>query len=445
MYDRYSYDKDYRLYLTKQDYSYPYLINPLKFLLDNLEQDNIPLSFVCGCLQNSMREILYIFLNHPFTPLLCNYYRNKFLRLLPLVEYLRSRGLELKDFRTKLNSLRNNVPPMRMTFLASLFGIFYEDFSSSLESFKKDTHIRVKPFCPIFKVADFPSIEKDSRYLEPLRRLQEYGEEKLSTHVRGFYLHGSFATMDYVRNWSDVDTLIILRKETLQDVSRLMRFQKALYNGTGYFYSIDPFQSHGFFVISDYDLEYFPETYFPLELFKYSKSFLKEDVPLNFATRDSDAEKMQILWRDVIHYARRMLVDAREKNRLDNYSIRMLLHRIYAFPVFYLQANGIHCYKKFSFDMARNYFTGEEWRPMEVADKVWREWDVKYCYRFLPQSLFCLSPVATSLCLRSFYRLKKAIFSKYNIDYWKLLVETNRLFETAWNRLLEEKPVEAFC
>ena len=43
------------------------------------------------------------------------------------------------------------------------------------------------------------------------------------------------------------------------------------------------------------------------------------------------------------------------------------------------------------------------------------------------------------------YNRKKNIFSKYHIYYWKLLIDTNRLFETAWNKLLEEKSIETFC
>ena len=329
-----------------------------------------------------------------------------------------------------------------MTFIASLFGIFYEEFSSFQHSFEGNLDIRTKSSCPTLNLKEIPSIEKENRYLEPLKKLQKYGEDKLSRHVLGFYLHGSFATRDYVKNWSDVDTLLVLKKETLRDVDRLIKFQKSVYRATGYFYLIDPSQSHGFFVFSEYDISYYPETYFPLELFKYSRSFLSKDLPLSFEIRRNDVEKMELFWRDVVHYTRRMLVKSPKRKSLNNNNIRMLLHRIYIFPAFYLQAKGIQCYKKFSFDLAQRYFTEEEWQPVAIANRVWRKWEVNYYYRFIPQSVFCLSPFATSFCLKRFYNLKKSLFSKYHIDYWKLLIESNRLFETAWDRLPKRESIE---
>ena len=103
---RYLYNKHYDLYLTEEDYRYLYFVNPLQFLLNNVEKESLPLKLVFGSLQNSIRDILYIFFNYPFTRFLYNYYRNKFLRLLPLVEYLDSRGVELRDFKIKLRLLK---------------------------------------------------------------------------------------------------------------------------------------------------------------------------------------------------------------------------------------------------------------------------------------------------------------------------------------------------
>jgi hypothetical protein len=442
-----TYIKKNGLYISERDEQHLFLINPLPYITDKISTapDELPSSVVINCLQNNIREILYIFLNYPLSisnlpwlpGIVKSYYRNKFLSLLPLVKFINSVNRFFENFLSCLYDLHKNPTKLNPYSLASLFSEFYRDFAKISESLKS-VGVTIKQPCSYFDMEKFPEIERDRKYLMPLKLLQEHGRKYFSEYVSGFYLHGSFATKDYVRNWSDVDTLLIINKETLRNPDMILRLQKSVYNGTGLFYTIDPFQSHGFFVITEYDLDYYPETYFPVELFRFCESFLENDRTFEFKLRDCQSENMHIFWKDCLHYIRNMMIEKLQRNKLNNNDIRMLLHRIYIFPVFYLQAQGIHCYKKYSFDLARKDFTEKEWEPVQTGNTVWKTWNSHYGYRVMPSFLLSLSPFVSGILLKKYYDFHSDIYNKYSIDYEDLLLKFVQLLENTWQRLLTQ-------
>lgn len=440
-----TYNKKNGLYVTENDEKNLFLINPLFYITDKIScaPGELSPSTVFNCVQNSIREILYIFLNYPLSisnlsylpGLVKNYYRSKLLSLLPLVKFINDNNRSFENFLSYLYDLHHNKIKLNTNSLALAFSIFYHDFAQISEKLIT-TGTTTKQPCPYFKMEKFPEIERDKKYLTPLKLLQEHGEKHLTEYVSGFYLHGSFATKDYVKNWSDIDTLLIIKKETLNDPEMILRLQKSTYKGTGFAYSIDPFQSHGFFVITEHDLCYYPETYFPTKLFCYSESFLERDPSFEVKLRDCQLENMHIFWKDCLHYTRNMIIEKLQRNKLTNNDLRIFLHRIYMFPVFYLQAKGIHCYKKYSFDLARKDFSEEEWETIEIGNIVWEQWNCNYGYRIIPPFLFTLSPFISNLLLKKYYSFSSNIYNKYSIDYKNLLLQFVKLLESAWQKLL---------
>ena len=73
-----------------------------------------------------------------------------------------------------------------------------------------NTKLIKKPKCKEFDIKNYK--KSDFEYLRPLDELKDYAEKKLKGNALGFYLHGSLATKDYIKGWSDVDTTIIISK-----------------------------------------------------------------------------------------------------------------------------------------------------------------------------------------------------------------------------------------
>ncbi len=79
-------------------------------------------------------------------------------------------------------------------------------------------------------------------------------------------VHGSVAT-DEVIEYSDFDGLIIIKDQYVNS-EELNKFRK---ESLKLIYKFDPLQHHGWFEIQESDLNNYPQTYLPYELFKYSR------------------------------------------------------------------------------------------------------------------------------------------------------------------------------
>ena len=72
-----------------------------------------------------------------------------------------------------------------------------------------------------------------------------------------FLIHGSYSTLDYEPNISDLDTLILLKEDVFKDCKKLIELQTILYNALDFFYNIDILQHHGFFILTNYIIKIF--------------------------------------------------------------------------------------------------------------------------------------------------------------------------------------------
>ncbi len=88
--------------------------------------------------------------------------------------------------------------------------------------------------------------------------------------VSSFWLHGSIATLDYVRGYSDCDATVILNKDSITDANSLICLRNKLSYISCALHNIDPLQHHGLFVLTEYDLQSYQQSFFPLEIIERS-------------------------------------------------------------------------------------------------------------------------------------------------------------------------------
>ena len=68
----------------------------------------------------------------------------------------------------------------------------------------------------------------DRNYLLPVVQLKEFARRELSEYLEGFLIHGSIATLDYSKGWSNLDTYLIVSKGTVYDRDRLITLSEKL-------------------------------------------------------------------------------------------------------------------------------------------------------------------------------------------------------------------------
>ena len=121
-----------------------------------------------------------------------------------------------------------------------------------------------------FNEEDYKKI--DSQYLFPLIRLKKYVNENLREFLVDFLIHGSMSTLDYSMGWSDLDTLVIVKKEILRYPDKLINLRKHIMTILPELYAIDPLQHHQFIITTEKAMLNSSYAILPSETISHSKS-----------------------------------------------------------------------------------------------------------------------------------------------------------------------------
>ena len=410
-------------------------ILPSYYVKQNLDKGHVSTDYALRFVQNELNELLHSFVNGGFSykgyvlfPLVRGISRNnleKIRKLKQIMIFLNDNGY---DFSDSIKMYAGNIKNSKS--FAILLSSLYQDFSSVKH---KNTKLINKPKCQELNINSYKKF--DLRYLKPLAELKNYANRHLKQYLAGFYLHGSLATKDYVKGWSDADTLAVVSKEAIENPEKLLGLRIKMYYMRHFLYMIDPLQHHGSIIISQYDLDNYCKVYFPVEIFKYAKSFFKEDGISKIRVRDCSSESLaKLFW--FVNYFRR--INIQKSYNMSSYDAKNLLHCITLFPTVYLNAKGIFVYKRLSFEMAKKDFKKEAWEVIDYASSIRRNWKNTGSLPFIR--------LGSSINPLLAYRLNSRVvdffkdIKKINNINTKYLVENMfRLSEGAWNRIKNAK------
>jgi predicted nucleotidyltransferase len=273
-------------------------------------------------------------------------------------KYLHSNNGIRSDFVDTLNWF-NRGNPRDDKSLADFFVRFYQDFHRITHQLPNQGSSLI-PDSPLFRLRHY---QKDQRpYLGPLLDLQ--AELKAAPgKITSAHLFGSYATADFIPGWSDVDMLLILSHSSIQDSDHLLATKNLVHQLQRHLFTIDPLQLHGFFILTQVDFEWYPQHYFPLLLFEHAVSLYKSYTTYEIIERDDKRERVNTFLQQADYF-----------NNLSNSGViphtyierKLFFHKIFSFPLYFLQALDIHCYKKDSFDICKANYPQFKW---EVIDQ----------------------------------------------------------------------------
>lgn len=374
-------------FIQKNHQEFASVIHPEKYISAGRSYS---LPYAIRYLQSRMRAALFFFVNGSYW-MEGNFWRasvfcpgegradpqaiNILLGLRFLIEAVNRRFGVFEKLYFRLKKLnRFSISNNEMT---KLFATFYKEFDLISKRLTTTTIVEKKSE-GVLRDADYQA--NDRKFLMPLFDLQAYSNRYFKEFLKGFYLHGSLATMDYIPGWSDLDTFMIVRRDTILNPQELNELRKRALQSHKYLFQIDPYQLHGHLLISEFDLDYYSETYFPIVLWDYSKSFFYENPTVKFDLRDCRLEKIAVFWSDAVHYFVTKAIEFISKGRRLNWNRekKLFIHRLLTFPLFYLQAKGVHIYKKYSFAQAESEFSDEDWAVISAATSFMNRWKYDY-------------------------------------------------------------------
>src|SRR3989344_5757271 len=150
--------------------------------------------------------------------------------------------------------------------------------------------------------------------------------------------------------------ILKLRKSTIKIVKNLFK--------------IDQHHLHGCFVIPEEETHFFPETFFPLEILKYS-TCIYGSSNLIFKVRN-DQEESRNLFKGFLKY----FEDALSTNPRNVMEWKKFYHMLLMLPTIYFQTKGQRMYKKLSFDLIRKEFSQEQLSPIIEVTWIMNNWPV---------------------------------------------------------------------
>ncbi|MCK5449779.1 hypothetical protein KAI32_02855 [Candidatus Pacearchaeota archaeon] len=281
-----------------------------------------------------------------------------------IASYLNSNFIFQKNLR---NGIVNLSHEKKFENFANSYRVMYE---------KK----KVEKIITIDEVQQLRINEKDV-FLRPLKEFKEYILKNFSDdELVGAYVHGSLGTMDYIPYSSDFDAILIIKKEVLEDKSKLSKIRKKIAKVNSFLYLLDPLQHHNLFIISELDMKYYFEPIFPLILFKYAKEVTGFRNKLVFRCLDDSEELNNIfnLW----YNAFLNLPDIKFYKK-NSYYLKRLVQSTLFLPVVYLQfKNKDYMYKKYSFKIAKKDFSNSEWDIIERCSNIRKTWKYKSYYPY---------------------------------------------------------------
>jgi len=221
------------------------------------------------------------------------------------------------------------------------------------------------------------------KFLRPVFELQEYIRKNFSEdEIFGFYIHGSISTEDYVENYSDLDTLVIVRKEVFNDANRLKDFRRRLIKSSTFLYLLDPLQHHGHFIITEYDMANYDQFIFPLKLFGYSTALTDFQNTLEFEVMNSIAALNNLIEHKLNTYQVRFPWMI-EKKQFNSYQAKNAVQSILTLPFLYAEIRDRkYYYKRQVFDLVKADFLPEQWTLVENASRVRQKCKFKSFYPY---------------------------------------------------------------
>lgn len=254
-----------------------------------------------------------------------------------------------------------------------------------LDDFFTGSNINVQYKPKIFKNLNYAK-DVDISYRKIVVEIYNYVNKYLSKYILHFIIHGSLATFDYSMGWSDVDTFVIIKNDTLYSKEKLFQFRKHCLKLKKIFYKLCPLQHHGLIVFSENSLKNYSRNFIPHEVLQSSIELIdnKKFIDINLlktieANKENLSTKRLIGLKSIMKeslksgilchhpYKRECL-----KNNFKNANNAMrqffwLCGNIMTIPAYLLTGLDKPCEKKYSFERVNNLLSKES---LEFIDKI---------------------------------------------------------------------------
>ena len=181
------------------------------------------------------------------------------------------------------------------------------------------------------------------------------------------FLHGSLA--DHTATaFSDVDDFVILRAEAWRDAQTLRRVGTALARVARGYQEIDPFQHHGHWLVTEFDLLYYDESIMPLNVLDGARRVAGENHIAVRRSADTGGFHRNIT--STLRTMRRRLQLIEQQRGMNAFRLKGLVGEIALLPAYLFQSRGQMPSKSEAIRRAGELFSSAALTALEWATRV---------------------------------------------------------------------------
>jgi len=248
-------------------------------------------------------------------------------------------------------------------------------------------------------------------------------KNKIQNYTKHFVVHGSIASNDYIKGWSDLDTFVVLKNEILFDVNKIISLRHILKIFYKKLISISKFQHHGLILFTELDLKNYLNGFLPIEALK--KNF---DIFQNSEILIRTAKRKRNLSLQSLKERYRYLKDAQKTGLYKHHSLkginlevplkvgRSQMYQLFChigfvlnIPILYFDATNRSIHKKKSFKKFYKEIKDSEITELiKKSEKVRKLWQIKNNYKNdIPN--WVIKILGENYMLESLFVIKKII------------------------------------
>ena len=247
----------------------------------------------------------------------------------------------------------------------------------------------------IFNLKNFDEksyLSKDHLYRKKVLKIRQFiKNNNLKKYFNIFLIHGSLASLDYVKGWSDVDTFVVIKNQVLSSKKKLLKLKIILKKMYKLFFTVTKLQHHGLIIFTEIDLDNYLNNYMPIEALKYNLNFLntnkiifKKRIGPNKKIFEDLIARYELLKKSkydkkYMHHPKNnkyLKVPIKARSR-EMYQLFCHLGFVNTLPAYYFSAIGKSCCKKDSFKLFEKTKLGKKIKKfLKKSENVRKKWKV---------------------------------------------------------------------
>ena len=342
----------------------------LLFYIDSYYNDSgLKKKYIYNRLLSVFNKILKFFFRSPLE--LSDWQKNSIKSL--MTEYSLFRNILVNGKYDK--NVRAACPGSKEDYLKMIMNLYHDlgSLGEAIEVKKTEHHLAIKDFNG--NEAPF----NGSSY-SVIRFMQNQVRARLNGQIDFFLIHGSYATADFVRDWSDLDTFVILNKDIFSNAAELAYTQKELQRLSLLCYKINPLAHHTLFIFPDLITRHHLNVFLPIPVLEQSAALSKKN-DLVIRHLDSRVEEFNDFWGSQNRIRERVIADNYSQNlsEWEDFICHILM-----LPTFVLQIKEGPLYKKHSFRRIKEAFPDLDLSLIDWASEKRKEWRLFNLLRYCP-------------------------------------------------------------